>query len=141
MMNEQSHAAERYETHRSIAGLLRHFIDEVSALLRDEVALAKGEVTDSISGLKTGILSLVGGTIVLIAGLVILLDAVVLALYGAMPEAPLWLSPLIVGLVVLAIGGLLLAAGRKNLSTGTLKPDETLAESRRDRQMLKERLT
>jgi uncharacterized integral membrane protein len=125
---------------RSIAGLMRHFIDEVAALLRDEVTLAKGEVGDSINGLKAGIASIVGGAIVLIAGLVVLLDAVVLALYLLLPR-PLWLSPLIVGIVVLAIGGVMLAAGRSKLSPRTLKPDRTMAETDRDRRLLKERLT
>jgi len=143
-MNEQEHrrtADQHADSTRSIPGLMRHFINEVTALLRDEVALARGEVRDNISSLKGGLMSVVGGAVVLIAGLVILLNAVVLLLAQALPEWPLWLSPLVVGAVVVAIGGIMLATGRDKLKARTLVPDQTLAENRRDRKVLQEQLT
>jgi len=140
--DEPSRIAEQHaESNRSIPGLMRHFVSEVTALLRDEVTLAKREVKDNISGLKGGLMSVIGGAIVLIAGLVVLLDAVVLVLTDALPEAPLWLPPLIVGVVVLAIGGIMLAAGRNKLNAGTLVPDQTMAENQRDWEVLRERTT
>ena len=118
---------------------------QVVRVLRPALAAVapKGEVTDNIAGLKSGIMSIAAGAIVLIAGLAILLDAFVLALYTVLDDAPLWLSlsPLLISVIVLAIGGIMLATGRNKLSGRALRPGQTLAETRRDRQMLKERLT
>ena len=129
------------DTHgRSIPRLLRDFIAELTALMRDEVALAKGEVKQNISALSSGLLVVGAGALVALAGFIVLLDALVVAILPAMPDGAPWLSPLIVGGIVLLIGIAMLASGRSKLSPSTLRPDETLEETREDRRMLKEHM-
>jgi hypothetical protein len=126
---------------RSIASLMRHFIQELTALLRDEVALAKGEMAGNISSLRGGIVAIVGGAVVLIAGLVVLLDAAVVALMLVLPTELPWLAPLIVGGIVTLIGAAMMSRGSKKFSPGGLAPDQTLEHNRRDRRVLQENLT
>jgi len=88
----------------SAAGLLSRLLADVTALFRNEVALAKAEFAELTESAKAGIAAIVVAAIVLRAGLLALLAAAILGLAEVM--AP-WLAALIVG-VVLAISGLLL---------------------------------
>jgi uncharacterized membrane protein YqjE len=131
---------ERRET-RSVPQLMRDFIDEVTALLRDEVRLARGEMKDNLAELRNGLLFLGAGAIVLIAGLVTLLNAAVVALMPHVPTTALWLAPFIVGLVVVLIGAGMLWSGRAKVAPDSLAPERTLRQSRRDQRLVKEHLS
>ena len=102
----------RIETddNRSIGSLLRDLRDETTLLLRQEVALAKTEMSEKASryGRNAGYLA-VGG-VVAFAGVLFLLLALTVGLYALLVAMDLshyvagWLAPLIVGAVVTAIG-------------------------------------
>lgn len=126
---------------RSIPQLFRDFTSESSNLLRDELALAKAEMSEKISEVGDGISSLGAGALVLFAGFLVLLDAVVLLLMKVISPDNAWLSPLIVGGVVAIIGAIMLANGRSRMKARNLKPRETLAEVKRDGKLLKEKLS
>jgi hypothetical protein len=126
---------------RSIPRLIRDFTHETTALLRDEVDLARSEVSEKISQLGRGLTYLGAGALVLFAGLLVLLDAAVVALAEAIPPDQAWLSPLIVGGVVAIIGAIMLMSGRSRFSTAHLKPERTIEETRRNKELLKERLS
>ncbi len=126
---------------RSVPRLMRDFIGEVSALLRDEARLAREEMNDNLAHLRSGLLFMGAGALVLLAGVVVLLDAAVVALMPYVPSDALWLAPLIVGGVVALIGLGMLLSGRSQVSPSTLVPERTVHQSERDQQMLKERLS
>jgi len=126
---------------RSVLQLLRDITREATALLEDEVNLARREVSERIGSLGNGMSHLVIGALVFFAGLMVLLDAVVVALAQVFPPQQLWLAPLLVGGLVLIVGAILLANGRRKLDPANLKPQRTLDESRRDRNMIKEKLS
>lgn len=88
----------------SAAGLLSRLLADVTALFRNEVALAKAEFAELTENAKAGIAAIAMAAVVLLAGLLALLAAAILGLAEVM--AP-WLAALIVG-VVLALAGLLL---------------------------------
>jgi hypothetical protein len=132
----------RHDTQgRSIPRLLRDFIGELTALMRDEVTLAKTEVRQNISELRGGLMVIGAGALVALAGFIILLNSAVVALLPYMPDGAAWLAPLIVGGVVLLIGIAILASGRSKLSASTLAPDQAIEHNREDRRMLKEQLS
>ena len=83
---------------KSLGDLFSDLTQETSSLLRQEVQLAKAELTHSATEAARGIGMLIGGGAVAYAGLLFVLLAVVFGLIKAGLEP--WLAALIVGLVV-----------------------------------------
>lgn len=110
---------------------------DVQDLVRGELALARAEFDHKLHGLIAGAISLVGGALVAFAGLVVLLEGGAAALARWLPT---WAALLIVGIVILAVGGLIARAGLAKLSLKTLTPDRTAANLKQDGRTLKEHL-
>ena len=128
-------------TGRSTGQLLSDLSRDTTTLVQQEVALAKAELNQKITQVGLGIGSLVFGGAVLFAGLIVLLAAAVIGLNEVME--PLsnnypWLSPLIIGVVVLLIGLALVAKGRSNLKTANLAPRRTINTLHDDKEFVKE---
>lgn len=131
-------ASARERTSTSTVALLRALVDELATLLRQEVALATAELSGSIDALKTGIGSMASGGAVMFAGFLSLLAAAVLGLSYVVPA---WLSALIIGVVVIAIGSAMLQAGKHKLSARQLKPKRAPESLRRDSEVLTRRVS
>ena len=127
----------RQEPH-TMTGLLRRLLNEVSTLFRQEVALAKSEVTEAFSEAKVAAISMASGGAVMFAGVLVLLAAAVLALRLVVAD---WLAALIVGGIVTAIGYLMIHSGKKKLEPSTFKPERTQHSLRQDKEMLHRRLS
>lgn len=126
---------------RTLFGLITDLWRETSTLLREEVELAKAELSEKASHAGSGIASIATGGAVLFAGFLMLLFAASAGLARALPpEHAAWLAPLIVGAVVALIGYIMLAAGRRRLRAGELKPTHTLTSLRRDGRLVKEHI-
>jgi hypothetical protein len=125
--------ANREQEPQSTMGLLRRLMDELSVMFRQEVALARAELTASLSAAKTGVASIAAGGAVLFAALLVLLETAILALAQVMVA---WLAALIVGVIVGMAGYLMLQAGRKKLEPSALKPTQTQDSLRRDAEVL-----
>jgi hypothetical protein len=93
-------------------GLIARLIDEVSTLLRKELALVTAEISTTIRDAKRGVAAVAAGAAVLFAGFLLLLAALTAGLAQAMP---VWLSSLLVGGVTVMVGYFLLAAGKKKV--------------------------
>jgi hypothetical protein len=123
----------------SLSGLFSHLWRDISGLLRDEVALAKAEMSEKASQLGSGVAAVAAGGAVLFAGFIVLLFAAVAGLAYVLPEEhAAWLAPLIVGAIVMLIGFVVLAGGRRELQVRNLKPARTLESIRRDAQLARE---
>ena len=120
----------------STASLLSRLFGDLSALLRNEVALAKTELTDSTTRAKTGIAALIAAVATLLAGSLALLTAVILGLAKVMEP---WLAALIVGGAITAVGIVLLAGARKKLVPPHIEIDRTRAAVRDDVDVLARR--
>ncbi len=109
---------------RSLGELFGDLAGQTGLLVREEVALAKAELTQSATraGKEIGVL-VIGGAVAY-AGLLALLAAAILALATALPA---WLAALIVGLVVVGLGAALLQRGRAALAHLDLAPRQTMA--------------
>jgi len=126
---------ERQRDERSLGELFAELARETSTLVRQEVALAKTEVTQkaSLVGRDVGRIG-VGGAIAY-AGLLALIGAVILILGLFLP---LWLSALIVGLVVAGIGYALIQQGVSALKRAELTPRQTIETLKEDAEWAKE---
>jgi hypothetical protein len=114
-------------------GLIRHFMDELTTLFRQEVALVTSEVTGALGRLTAGLLSIATGGAVLFAGFLVLLAAAVLGLANVV--AP-WLAALIVGAVVALTGLVMILVGRKAADPSVLKPQRSAESLRKDKAVL-----
>jgi xanthine/uracil permease len=126
---------------RSVTGLLSDLWRESSTLVRQEAELAKAEMSEKVSEMETAGVSLVVAGAVLFAGVIMLLLSAAAALDHVLPpDMADWLSPLIVGVVVVLIAAALLANARHRLTGDNLAPRRTLRSLDRDRRMAKEHL-
>lgn len=116
----------------SLGELFRDLAQDSSTLLRQEVALARAEMRESVQALARDAVKLAVGGGVLLVGLLVL-TAFLVALVGDLLGDEYWLGALIVGLLYAVVGGVLLMSGKKGLQHDDLRPDETLATLREDK--------
>jgi xanthine/uracil permease len=124
---------------RSLGDLFSDLSRETTTLVRQEVQLAKAELTQSATEAARGIGMLVAGGAVAYAGLLFLLLAIVYGLIEAGWEA--WLSALVVGLVVVVIGAILVLRARESLKPANLAPRRTVETLKEDQEWAKEQIT
>jgi hypothetical protein len=120
---------------RSLGELFSELAQETSTLVRQEVTLAKTEVSDKASraGKHVGILA-AGGALAY-AGLLAILAAVIVLLNMIMP---LWVAALLVGLVAVVVGYLLVKRGLDALKREDFTPRETIETLKEDQQWAKD---
>lgn len=108
---------------RSLGDLFTDLSQGMGTLLRQEMELAKTEVSQkaTIAGKATATMA-VGG-FVAYAGFLAILAALIV---GLAEFIPLWLSALIVGLVVAGIGYFVFQQGRNDLKSEDLVPRQTI---------------
>ena len=124
---------------RSLGDLFSDLSRETTTLVRQEVQLAKAELTQSATEAARGIGMLVAGGAVAYAGLLFLLLAIVFGLIEAGWDA--WLSALVVGLVVVVIGAVLVLRARESLKPANLAPRRTIETLKEDQEWAKEQIT
>jgi drug/metabolite transporter (DMT)-like permease len=124
---------------RSVSELLRDLATDVSALIRQEITLARTEAQEKVNQTMVAVMSIVAGALIAFAALIILLDALVYGLTEAGLER--WLAALIVGVVVALIGFLLVRKGQSDLSASRLAPERTAANVRKDLNLVKEQVS
>lgn len=120
----------------STGGLLSRVFGDFAALLRNEVALAKAELSESTTRAKAGIAALIGAVSTLLAGSLALVAAVILALSKVVEP---WLAALIVGVSITVVGVVLLFGAKKKLVPPHIEIDRTRAAVRNDVDVLARR--
>lgn len=118
----------------SVGTLLRQLTHDVPELVVKELALARGELTESMRATKAGIAAMVGGGAVLLSGLVVLLMSGVYALSNVLEP---WLAALLVGGAVVAIGLVMVMGGKKKLEPGAFTPERTLHQMHKDKDAIR----
>jgi len=132
--NEHTAATSPSADGRSLGELFSRLSDDLQALVRKEVELAKVEVKEQATqaGKAGAILAGTGVT-----GFFALLLLSFAAVWGLAEGVPTWLSFLAVGLIYAAIAGLLLTVGKRKLGSvrapkqtvDTLKADVEVAKA------------
>ena len=123
---------------RPLGELFSDLATETSTLVRNEVALAKVELTEKATAVGKNVASLVIGGAVAYAALLAICAAVILLLAMAMPA---WLSALIVGLIVGCVAWLMISKAVSALRRTELTPQETVESLKEDAQWIKDQVS
>ncbi|GGL83530.1 membrane protein [Streptomyces fumigatiscleroticus] len=126
-----------HDEHHSVGELVGQATEQLSLLVRQEVALAKEELAEKgrRAGRGGGLLGAAGA--VAYAGLLALAATAAVALSTALPD---WAAVLVVTVVLFAIAGVLAATGRAQLRRAAPPtPEQTLGSVRADVEEIKER--
>lgn len=109
---------------RSLGELFKDLVQELTTLVRQEMNLAKTEMSQKAARAGKHVGFIAAGGAVAYAGLLALVAALVLLLdqLGLSP----WLSALLVGVVVAGIGGFLVMSGLNALKHEDFTPRETM---------------
>lgn len=124
------------KTERSLSTLLSDLTGETVELFRQELALLKIELQEKLSRAGVGAAALAAAALIGFSGWLFLLLAAVYALAIVVPP---WAAALIVGVLVLAIAGVLALIGKSRLRADALTPERTLRSLREDHAWIKER--
>jgi uncharacterized membrane protein len=122
---------------RSIGELFGQLTQDMTLLVRQEIQLARTEMSDKISRVTTNVLSVGAGGFVAYLGGLALVGALILAIRDLANISLAW-SALIVGAVLAIIGYVMLQKGLKELKRVDLAPRRTVETLKDDVQWAKE---
>jgi len=122
---------------RSLGELFGQLSQDMSLLFRQEIQLARAEMSEKISRLTSNLISVLAGGFVAYVGALAIVAALILMLNQVVGISP-WVSALIVG-AVFALGGyLMLSRGLKELRRVDLAPRRTVENIKEDVQAIKD---
>ena len=122
---------------RPTTELLRELSNQTTTLVRQEIELAKAELTEKGKKAGAGAGMFGGAGIAGLFALAALTTAIIAALDTAMP---LWLAALIVAVVYGAIAGVLAMRGKKEIDQATpVAPEQAIDSTKEDVQWAKTR--
>lgn len=119
----------------SIGTLIGDLLRDTNRLVKDEIRLAKAEVSSKVDQAKGGATSIAVGGALALLGLIFVCLSIVYALSLALPG---WAAALIVGGVILVIGLVMVKSGQSKLNAHNLAPTRTQENLQRDAQTYKE---
>jgi len=120
---------------RSLGELFAELANETTNLVRQELQLAKTEMTQKATQAGKDVGMIGAGGALAYAGLLALIAALIIGLGELIP---LWLSALIVGLVVVGIGYVLIQRGLTELKRIDPTPHQTVQTLKEDKEWVKE---
>ena len=122
---------------RPLGDLFGDLATDMSNLVRQEVTLAKVEITQKAKYLGRNVGYLVIGGAVAYAALLAIIAGIIMLLAKVVPD---WGSALIVGAVVGGIGWLLVGKAMMALQQADLTPHETIETLKEDATWMKEQI-
>jgi hypothetical protein len=136
-MSPDGHPAQPELRDQSISELVKDLATETSTLVRQEIDLAKAEMTDRGKRAGKGVGMLAAGAVVAVLAFGALTAGLIAALDLAMPT---WLAALIVTVAYGAIAAVLVQIGRKQVQEAAPPiPEETIESVKEDVQWAKTR--
>lgn len=128
---------EEREHEKSTSELLSDLSREVRDLFRQEMLLAKNEMSAKVARGARDVRSAAIGGAILHAGFFAILAAVVIALGNAVAY---WLSALVVGVAACVIGYFMVKKGLRDMRKIDITPQETISSFREDEKWLKRKI-
>jgi hypothetical protein len=122
---------------RSIGELFGQLSQDMTMLFRQELQLARAELSEKVSQVTSNLVSAVAGGFVAYVGALALVAALILGLHEAAEVSP-WVSALIVGAIFAVAGYVMLNRGLKELKRVDLAPRRTVETLKDDVQWAKE---
>lgn len=119
---------------KSLGAVIKGLTEDLSTLFRSEIALAKLEIRESVSGLG-GIGALLAVALFFaLFGLAFLLVTAILALALVIPA---WLATLIVAVILLTLAAILAVTAKNKISKIKLVPSGAIGNIKQDIQSIK----
>jgi hypothetical protein len=122
---------------RSLGELFADLSRKTTVLVRQELELAKTEMTEKVTTVGKNVAFLAVGGAVLYMGLLFVLAGVAIWLAAYVPD---WLSALIVGLIVAIVGFVLVQRGLSALKETNLKPNKTIETLKEDKEWVQQQV-
>ena len=137
---------ERAKDDRSLGQLLKELTSETTTLLKQEVDLAKTEMSEKASRVGTNLGSLAVGGGVALLGALALLAAAIYGLTSILDQfmslgVAVWLAPLIIGLILAAVGYSLVKKALETLKRESLAPQKTTESLQENKEWLKQKIS
>jgi hypothetical protein len=137
---------ERAKDDRSLGQLLKELTSETTTLLKQEVNLAKTEMSEKASRVGTNLGSLAVGGGVALLGALALLAAAIYGLTSILDQfmslgVAVWLAPLIIGLILAAVGYSLVNKALETLKRESLTPQKTTESLQENKEWLKQKIS
>ncbi|HZG49312.1 MAG TPA: phage holin family protein [Thermoleophilaceae bacterium] len=121
----------------SVGELVRQLSEQTSTLIRQEMRLAQAELTEKGRHAGKGAGMFGGAGLVALYGVGALVAAAIIGI-GTLLEP--WIAAVIVGVVLLAVAGILALTGKKQVAqAGPPKPEQAIASLQRDVDTVKAR--
>src|SRR6266480_2932147 len=120
------------ESRTSIFGLIGDLKDETKTFIKEEVQLAKAEISENISRMGRNAVALAVGGFVAYAGLIVFLGGLGLLLgfafekLGLQPALAAFIGLAIIGLMAAGIGYAFIAESIKSFSHSSMKPEKAI---------------
>lgn len=131
----------------NIADLLRQLRDDTTGLVREEILLAKTEMTEKLSVAGRNAAYLAAGALIGTAALLLLLMSLsylmaqILIQQGTEPGLAGFLGFLIVAVVVGVISAILVSKAMKTFGHQSMKPDRTVRSLREDKRWAQSKMS
>ena len=136
-MAELTDSTQRPDADKPIGELVRQMSEQSSTLIRQELRLATAELQEKGKHAGVGVGMFGGAGVVGLYGVGALIAAAIIGL-GTLLEP--WIAALIVGVVLLAIAGIVALLGKKQVEQATpAKPEQAMDSVQEDIQTVKER--
>jgi uncharacterized membrane protein YqjE len=117
-------------TDQSTSELVQRASEQITRLVRDEIALAKAELTEKGKHAGIGVGLFGGGGVLALYGVGALIATLIIVFDLFLP---LWLAALIVTVVLFAVAGILALLGKKQVTRATPpEPAEAVASVKAD---------
>ncbi len=127
------------DANRSVPELFTNAVAQVTTLFRQEVQLARAEMSEKFGQAAGAIPQLGAGVAMLLGATLLLLLAAAASVSRLLHIAPGW-GLLIVGVVAALLGWLLIRTGLSQLKASNLVPERTAEQLARDAQVAKEQV-
>lgn len=126
---------------QSLPSLISDLTRDMVDLVRQEIALARAEMSIKMANAQTALMAVAIGGAVLLVGMFFILQAVVNGLAMLLPiELAPWLAPLLVGVAVALAGYVMVKSGSSKLTADNLMPNKTLDSLQRDKTVIQEKI-
>ena len=134
-------AFDRHDGRRSVGALLRDLADGSSALVRQEIKLARLELQTLVRSITRGTAMVASGGVLALLGVLSFFTGLILLAGDQWLRNQFWLAALIVAVLAGAVAAWLGRRAADLLSPESLVPDQTVATLKEDKEWLKQRLT
>lgn len=121
---------------KTISDAIGEVTRDFTALLQEEMALAKAELRDGLRQFARGAAFLLIAAFIVNAGFLALVAS---AIVGLAEATAIWLSAFIIGFALAVIGAFLLMKGVNDMKNADLKPDRTMETLGEDARIVRER--